>query len=139
MLAKFTGLKSPTFDDYIEDLSILFEAYPTKGDQQLYEVRKAMALIDDLAAVADKLPELPREKGKQMRLTEQQKNCPYCHKPYKPFVSTGTEPANGLSEMGVSNVLGEVPIAEDALGIINVLKVPNCPFCRRPLNKEPER
>lgn len=33
MLAKFTGLKSPTFDDYIEDLSILFEAYPTEGDQ----------------------------------------------------------------------------------------------------------
>lgn len=73
---------------------------------------------------------------------EQQKNCPYCHKPYKPFVSTGTEPANGLSKssyyacVGVSNVLGEVPIAEDALGIINVLKVPYCPFCRRPLGKE---
>ena len=25
MLAKFTGLKRPTFDDYIEDLSIMFE------------------------------------------------------------------------------------------------------------------
>lgn len=62
MLAKFTGLKRPTFDDYIEDLSIMFEMYPTKGDQQLRDVRKAMALIDDLAAVADKLPELPREK-----------------------------------------------------------------------------
>ena len=77
-----------------------------------------------------------------MKLTEKQKNCPYCHKPYKPFVSTGTEPANGLSESSyyvvVSNVLGEVPIAEDALGIINVLKVPNCPFCRRPLNEEEE-
>lgn len=46
MLAKFTGLKSPTFDDYIEDLSILFETYPTEGDQQLHDVRKAMALID---------------------------------------------------------------------------------------------
>ena len=34
----------------------------TKDDQQLHEVRKAMALIDDLEAVADKLPELPREK-----------------------------------------------------------------------------
>ena len=52
----------PNFDDYIEDLSILFETYPTKDDQQLHEVRKAMALIDDLEAVADKLPELPREK-----------------------------------------------------------------------------
>ena len=72
-----------------------------------------------------------------MKLTEKQKNCPYCHKPYKPFVSTGTEPANGLS-VGVLNVLGEVPIAEDALGIINFLKVPNCPFCRRSLNEEEE-
>ena len=62
MLAKFNGLKRPTFDDYIEDLSILFETYPTEGDQQLHDVRKAMALIDDLEAVADKLPELPRDK-----------------------------------------------------------------------------
>ena len=62
MLAKFTGLKSPTFDDYISDLAVMFDMYPTKNNQQLYEVRKAMALIDDLAAVADKLPELPRDK-----------------------------------------------------------------------------
>lgn len=54
--------KLPTFDEYLSDLSIMFEAYPTEGKQQLHEVRKAMALIDDLAAVADKLPELPREK-----------------------------------------------------------------------------
>ncbi|MDM8331540.1 hypothetical protein QUW45_02395 [Limosilactobacillus pontis] len=62
MLAKFTGLKSPTFDDYISDLAVMFDMYPTKDDRQLHEVRKAMALIDDLEAVADKLPELPREK-----------------------------------------------------------------------------
>ena len=62
MLAKFTGLKSPTFDDYISDLAVMFDTYPIKDDQQLHEVRKAMALIDDLAAVADKIPELPREK-----------------------------------------------------------------------------
>lgn len=62
MLAKFTGMKRPTFDDYIEDLSIMFEMYPTKGDQQLHDVRRCLALIDDLAAVADKLPELPRDK-----------------------------------------------------------------------------
>ena len=62
MLAKLNGLKSPTFDDYISDLAVMFDMYPTKDDRQLYEVRKAMALIDDLAAVADKLPELPREK-----------------------------------------------------------------------------
>ena len=54
----------PNFDDYISDLAVMFDTYPTKDDRQLYEVRKAMALIDDLAAVADKLPELPREKGK---------------------------------------------------------------------------
>ena len=52
----------PNFDDYISDLAVMFDTYPTKNDQQLHEVRKAMALIDDLAAVADKLPELPREK-----------------------------------------------------------------------------
>jgi hypothetical protein len=64
MIAKFTGLKRPTFDDYIEDLSILFEMYPTKGDQQLHDVRECLTLIDELEKVADKLPELPRKKGK---------------------------------------------------------------------------
>lgn len=54
----------PTFDDYISDLAVMFDMYHAKNDQQLHEVRKAMALIDDLAAVADKLPGLPREKGK---------------------------------------------------------------------------
>ena len=62
MLTKITGLKRPTFDDYISDLSILFETYPTKGYQQLHDVRKCLTLIDDLEAVADKLPELPRDK-----------------------------------------------------------------------------
>ena len=52
----------PNFDDYISDLAVMFDAYPTKDDRQLYEVRKCLTLIDDLAAVADKLPELPREK-----------------------------------------------------------------------------
>ena len=66
MLTKIYGLKSPTFDDYISDLAVMLDMYPTKGDRQLHEVRKAMALIDDLAAVADKLPELPREKGKHV-------------------------------------------------------------------------
>lgn len=61
MLAKFTGLKSPTFDDYIEDLSILFEAYPTEGDQQLHDVRKCLTLIDELEKVADQLPRVPRK------------------------------------------------------------------------------
>lgn len=62
MLAKIYGLKSPTFDDCISDLAVMFDMYPTKDDPQLHEVRKAIALIDDLAAVADKLPELPRDK-----------------------------------------------------------------------------
>lgn len=62
MLAKFNGLKSPTFDDYISDLVVMFDTYPTKNDQQLHEVRKCLTLIDDLEAVADKLPELPRDK-----------------------------------------------------------------------------
>lgn len=61
MLAKFTGLKSPTFDDYIEDLSILFEAYPTEDDQQLHDVRKCLTLIDELEKVADRLPRVPRK------------------------------------------------------------------------------
>ena len=65
MLTKIYGLDAPSFDDYISDLAVMFDTYPTKDDRQLYEVRKAMALIDDLAAVADKLPELPRKKDKQ--------------------------------------------------------------------------
>lgn len=62
MLTKIYGLDAPSFDDYISDLAVMFDMYPTKNDQQLHEVRKAMALIDDLEAVADKLPELPRDK-----------------------------------------------------------------------------
>ena len=62
MLAKFTGLKSPTFDDYIEDLSILFEAYPTEDNQQLHDVRKYLTLIDKLEEAANRLPKLPRRK-----------------------------------------------------------------------------
>lgn len=54
----------PTFDDYISDLSILFESYPTKGNRQLHDVRLAMTLIDALEEVANQLPELPREKDK---------------------------------------------------------------------------
>lgn len=76
-----------------------------------------------------------------MKLTKKQKNCPYCHKPYKPFNSTGVGPGPvddfGFSEyVGVSNVLGEGQITETTLEIINVLKVPNCPFCGRQLNEE---
>ena len=54
----------PNFDDYISDLAVMFDMYPTKDDRQLHDVRKCLTLIDDLEAVADKLPELPREKGK---------------------------------------------------------------------------
>ena len=52
----------PNFDDYISDLAVLFERYPTKGDQQLHDVRRCLALIDELEKAADRLPELPREK-----------------------------------------------------------------------------
>ncbi len=61
MLAKFTGLKSPTFDDYIDDLVVMFEAYPTEGIHQLHDVRKCLALIDELEKVADRLPRVPRK------------------------------------------------------------------------------
>lgn len=64
MLAKFEGLKSPTFDDYIEDLAVMFERYPTKSGLELRDVQNAMRLINDLGRVAERLPELPREKGK---------------------------------------------------------------------------
>lgn len=78
-----------------------------------------------------------------MELTEKQKNCPYCHVPYKPFISTGKETpidlnSDGPIYTGVSNVLGAGPIVETTLGIVNILKVPNCPFCKRPLNEEEE-
>ena len=54
--------KLPTFDEYLSDLSIMFEAYPTEGKQQLHDVRTALGLIEGLEKVADKLPELPRDK-----------------------------------------------------------------------------
>lgn len=80
----------------------------------------------------------------RLKLTEKQNNCPYCHVPYKPFISTGKEIPLDLNNggpiyTGVSNVLGNGPIVETTLEIVNVLKVPNCPFCKRPLNEEEER
>lgn len=91
---------------------------------------------------ADRMGKKQAEKVKG-RL-ERQKNCPYCHAPYRPFISTGREaPLNldgdGLIYMGVSNVLGNGPITETTLGVINVLKVPNCPFCKRPLNGDADQ
>lgn len=75
-----------------------------------------------------------------MKLTEKQENCPYCHAPYKPFISTGIGPANGSNNSlyyeTVSNVLGKGPLVGATRGIVNVLDFPNCPFCRRPLNGE---
>lgn len=49
-------------DDYICDLAVLFERYPTKGDQQLHDVRRCLALIDELEKAADRLPRVPRKK-----------------------------------------------------------------------------
>lgn len=52
----------PNFDDYISDLAVMFDMYPTKDDRQLYEVRKCLTLIDELEKVADRLPRVPRKK-----------------------------------------------------------------------------
>lgn len=62
MLAKFEGLKSPTFDDYISDLAILFETYPSKTIGDINNVRQALDLIDELEKVANKMPQVPRDK-----------------------------------------------------------------------------
>lgn len=76
-----------------------------------------------------------------MKLTEKQKNCPYCHPPYKPFTSTGKEMSIDLENsspiyVGVSNILGEGPITETLCGVVNVLKLPRCPFCIRDLRSD---
>ena len=55
-------LVAPNFDDYICDLAVMFEMYPTKGKQQLHDVRAALGLIEDLEKVADRLPKIPRDK-----------------------------------------------------------------------------
>lgn len=55
-------LVAPNFDDYISDLAIMFEMYPTEDKQQLRDVRAALGLIEDLEKVADRLPEVPRDK-----------------------------------------------------------------------------
>ena len=52
----------PNFDDYISDLAVMFDMYPIKDDRQLHEVRKEMALIDELEKAADRLPRVPRKK-----------------------------------------------------------------------------
>lgn len=55
-------LVAPNFDDYISDLAIMFEMYPTEDKQQLHDVRVALGLIDELEKVASRLPKLPRKK-----------------------------------------------------------------------------
>lgn len=52
----------PNFDDYISDLAVMFDTYPTKGDRQLHDVRRCLALIDELEKAADRLPRVPRKK-----------------------------------------------------------------------------
>lgn len=52
----------PNFDDYISDLAVMFDLYPTESKEQLSDVRFAMKLIDLLEEVADRLPKVPREK-----------------------------------------------------------------------------
>lgn len=54
---------APTFDDCIGRLAVMFELYPTKNDQQLHDVRRVLELIGDIERLADRLPELPRNKG----------------------------------------------------------------------------
>lgn len=80
--------------------------------------------------------------GIEEGLTEEQKNCPYCHMPHKPLISTGIEPANSLGDSSyyetVSNIIGEGPNTETAIGMVNVLHVPYCPMCGRLLNEEKE-
>lgn len=72
LVLKGDMLGKPYYCGYVEvlpedyyyncDLAVLFERYPTKGDQQLHDVRRCLALIDELEKAADRLPELPREK-----------------------------------------------------------------------------
>lgn len=52
----------PAFDDYLSDLMVMFERYPTENDEQLHNVRVAMELLDKLEKVASRLPKVPRKK-----------------------------------------------------------------------------
>ncbi|MFQ9706130.1 MAG: hypothetical protein ACLRX6_03450 [Limosilactobacillus pontis] len=54
---------TPNFDDYISDLAVMFEMYPTEGKQQLHDVRAALGLIDDLEKVAGRLPKIQRKEA----------------------------------------------------------------------------
>lgn len=62
MLTKFTGLKRPTFDDYIEDLSILFEAYPSRTQKDRECTGRGLALINQLEKVANQMPDISRSR-----------------------------------------------------------------------------
>lgn len=75
----------------------------------------------------------------ELQMNEKQKSCPYCHPPYKPFISDGKGTFIDLENnsspicVGISNVLGEGPITEALCEVVNVLKLPSCPFCKRDL------
>lgn len=114
-------------DEGLDDDQTRLEAYHSGYDQGRFD------------EFADRMGKEQAEKVKGE--LEQQKNCPYCHALYKLFISTGRETPidlkhDGLIYTGVSNRLGDGPIAETILGVVNVLKVPYCPFCRRPLGSD---
>ncbi len=78
-----------------------------------------------------------------MKLTEKQKNCPYCHDPFPSVPLFGGNILLRIAEDGgeyVFNVecngdpedVGILSFATDGQAIIG------CPFCRRPLNEEEE-
>lgn len=70
-----------------------------------------------------------------MKLTEKQKNCPYCH--------GGNDIINTLHYGGLGCVLGQVVHIEGDMlvveeGTTESKKINWCPMCGRPLNEEEE-
>lgn len=61
-LVKINKIRWPTFDDYICDLAVMFEAYPSRTQKDRECAGHGLALIDQLEKVANQMPDISRSR-----------------------------------------------------------------------------
>lgn len=57
-LVKINKIRRPTFDDYICDLAVMFESYPSRTQKDRECAGRGLALIDQLEKVANQMPDI---------------------------------------------------------------------------------
>ena len=76
-----------------------------------------------------------------MKITEKQKNCPYCHKPFQSIPLFDSAVLLRIEEDGGEySLMVEGNGDPEDVGILSMVTdgqlINGCPFCGRPLNEE---